>query len=1134
MSRTPQKGKKYVKLEPREHVLTRPGMYIGSLEPDESNVWVFSDDCMVKKDIKYVSGLYKIFDEILVNVLDHIVRLSSSEETHKKVKEVRITIHEDGTITVYNDGEGIEVVKDEDYKMYAPELIFGNMLTSSNYDDDVEKIIGGQNGIGAKACNIFSKTFDIETVDSKRKKLYKQSFSNNMKDRNDPIIEKYTKYPFTKVTFKPDYEKFGMSNLSSDMLELFTKRVYDVCALTDQNIKVFYNDNKLEIKSFEKYVDLYIGSKNDHPRVYDGTNERWEIAASYSDCGFSQVSFVNGVCTQKGGKHVDFVVNQITKKLIDMVLKKKKISLKAQHLKDHLFIFIKSTITNPTFDSQTKDNLTTPSSKFGGTKLEIDIKFIEKLYKSGIVEKAISLTTIDEDKNAKKTDGKKQSTVRVNKLDDANWAGTSKSGQCYLILTEGDSAKTMAVSGLSEVGRDRYGVFPLKGKLMNVKDVKDPGKISNNEEISNLKKILGLENKKVYTDTNDLRYGHIILMTDADVDGSHIKGLVMNLFHTLWPSLCKIDGFITSIMTPIIKATKGNKTEKFYNLTEYGNWRNTTGNQSGWNVKYYKGLGTSTSKEAKEYFKDLNILTYDYEISKTDASLNLAFLGSMADERKTWIQNYDKERIISYDKETCNRVGYSTYVDSDLIHFSVYNAERAIPNICDGFKKSIRKIMYSCFKRKLHSEIKVAQLAGYVSEHGAYHHGEASLQDAIIGMAQNYVGSNNINMLMPNGQFGSRIHGGHDNASPRYIFTCLNPIVKYIFKEDDLDILTYLEEDGTTIEPEFYVPIIPTILVNGAVGIGTGYSTNIPCYNPVDIISNLKLMINDEEPLEISPWYRGFTGTNTKKESKGVYKRLSGTKLEVTELPVQIWTECFKTYLDEYIEKQEDSKKDDKDDKKKQNVKKKVKTLKDYESHYTETTVKFILQFHSTAILDDMLAPLDTEGGAGNKFEKEFKMTNSRPINTNNMHLFDSTGVIRKYRNPNEILAEFYTVRLDYYDKRKINKLQKYEKDLLFLDSKVKFILDIIDEKLKYAGQLKSGIEAYLEHNKFPKIDDKYDYLTHMPLINCTYEKKELLLKEYNDKNAQYENYKALTIKALWKQDLDELENYLKNAHYIK
>jgi DNA topoisomerase-2 len=1091
-------------MEPREHVLARPGMYVGSLEPDILNTWVYSEDKMCLKNISYVSGLYKIFDEILVNTLDHIVRLKSNEDI-KNVKEIKVSIDkESGEIMVYNDGEGIEIVKDEDYKMYAPELIFGNMLTSSNYDDEQDRIIGGQNGIGAKACNIFSTKFHVDTVDSKRKKLYSQTFSNNMKDKSEPEITKYTRYPYTKISFKPDYVRFGMKNLSNDMIELFTKRVYDICALTDPNIKVYFNETKLEIKSFEKYVDLYIGSsKIDHPRVYDISNPRWEIVASCSDEGFKQVSFVNGVCTQIGGKHVDYIVNQITKKLTEMVSKKRKINVKPQHIKDHLFIFIKSTISNPTFDSQTKDNLTTPYTKFG-SKVDLDDKFIEKLYKIGIVDKAISMTCVEDDKNAKKSDGKKKNRITVNKLDDANFAGTNKSSQCHLILTEGDSAKTMAVSGVQD--RNTYGIFPLKGKVMNVKDVTSK-KVWDNEEISNLKKIMGLETGKVYTTTDSLRYGSIKLMTDSDVDGSHIKGLIFNLFHTLWPSLLKIDGFMSSIMTPIVKVSKGTIQHLFYNLTEYDNWKEINNNGTGWHNKYYKGLGTSTSKEAKEYFKNMDVLTYAYEEKSTDESLELAFNKKKSDERKEWISTYDKNRIISYDRETCKTVSYSTYIDNDLIHFSVYNLERAIPSICDGFKRSIRKIIHCCFKRKLYSEIKVAQLAGYVSEHGAYHHGEASLQDAIVGLAQNYIGSNNINLLMPNGQFGSRMAGGKDSASPRYIFTCLSPLIKSIFKEDDFSTLTYLEDDGMSIEPEFYVPIIPMILVNGAVGIGTGYSTNIPSYNPKDIIKNIRNLLNNEETIDMLPWYKNFTGSVTETETVGTYKKLNATKIEVNELPIQFWTNDFIEFLDAYIEKN-------------------PKILKDFEKHYTETKVKFILIFCSSDVVDDMLQTLPSDS-TYTKFEKEFKLITTRPVNINNMHLFNSNGIIQKYSSAKEILEDFYKVRLEYYEKRKNNKLVAFEKNLIHLNSKIKFILSVINKELIIMNVKKTEIESYLEKHDFPKIEDRYDYLIKMPLYNLTFEKKEELLKEHNEKDIDYKWYKEQTIQSLWLKDLEELENHM-------
>jgi DNA topoisomerase-2 len=1095
-------SQKYIKLDPKEHVLTRPGMYIGSLEADDIDTWIF-DEQMEYKSISYISGLYKIYDEIVVNALDHVVRCKDSK---KPVKEIRVNIDKDsGVIEVFNSGEGVEVEMHKEHKVYIPELIFGNMLTSTNYDDSKERTIGGQNGIGAKACNIFSTSFIIETVDSKKKKLYRQEFTNNMKDKSEPEISSYTKSPYTKITFMPDYKRFKQKGLSSDMSKLMIKRVYDICALTSNEIKVFFNDEKIDYKNFEKYVDLYLGvSRADVPRAYAISDTgRWEVCVSGSSVGFKHVSFVNGINTLKGGKHVDYITNQITKKLCELITKRKKVTVKPNTIKEHLFVFIKSTINNPTFDSQTKEYLTTPYSKFG-SKFDLDDKVIEKIYKFDITDKIIALSNKDDDKNAKKTDGKKKCSIRgIPKLDDANWAGTTKSNECILILTEGDSAKSMAISGLSEVGRNKYGVFPLKGKIMNVKDTNNK-KVNENEEISNLKKIIGLETNKEYETTDDLRYGHIMVLTDADTDGSHIKGLLFNLFHTMWPSLMKIDGFMMSMLTPIVKVIKGKNSHSFYNLTSYDNWKDDNENGKGWDIKYYKGLGTSTNNEAKEYFKSMKTLEYGWDEEKSNESIELAFNKKRADDRKEWLYQYDKQYILDELIEVSNKIEYSDFIHRDLIHFSNYNIERSIPSICDGFKKSLRKIMFCCLKRKLYKEIKVAQLAGYVSEHGAYHHGEASLQEAIIGMAQNFVGSNNLNLLKPNGQFGTRIQGGKDSASPRYIHTELNNIVPFIFHSDDFDVLNYLDEDGNKIEPFHYIPIIPMILVNGTVGIGTGFSTSIPCYNPKDIIRNLRLLIDDKEMMDMSPWYQGFKGTNVDGVSKGVYKKLTNVKVEVTELPIGFWTEDFKNHLENYMEKN-------------------PKVLRDYESHYTEKDIKFILHFHSKEVCDTYMEYDNAKKCC--KFDTEFKMQTTRPLNTSNMHLYTANGNIKKYADVLEIMHEFYDVRLDYYCKRKEYKIKKIKKELKYLDARIKFIEDIITEKLKIFNNKKQNILDYLTENEFPQHEKSYDFLTRMPIHNLTYEKKMELMKECDDKHLMLENIENETEKDTWRNDLTALEN---------
>lgn len=1117
-------SKKYVKLDQREHVLTRPGMYIGSVEPDECDAWMFCDSTkkMVKKHFKYVPGLFKIFDEILVNAIDHAVRLKSKpdSEVGHHVKNIKVTLDaESGVIEVTNDGDGIEVVKHPQHGIYIPELIFGNLLTSTNYDDQEEKVIGGQNGIGAKACNIFSEFFEVETIDAVRKQKYAQRFQANMKEVQTPVITKYSKKPYTTIRFKPDYAKFHMNigdALYKDMFEVMKKRVYDACAVTDKDITVWLNDTKLDYKTFEKYVDLYLGSKGEHTRVHEIINDRWEIVASYNDfAGFEQISFVNGIWTLRGGKHVEYICNQITKKLIDLVCKRRKevTHLKPQSVKDNLILFVKATVVNPTFDSQSKETLTTPASKFG-SKAEVSDKFIDKLYKSGIVEKLVEIAHIQGNADLKKTDGKKKDTIRgIYKLDDANWAGTSKSSECTLILTEGDSAKTMVIAGLSALGRDKYGVFPLRGKLLNVKDM-SLKKILENEEINNLKKILGLESGKTYTSVSDLRYGKIMILTDQDVDGSHIKGLLFNMFHTLWPSLVKDHTFITSMLTPIVKVLgdKGRHMLSFYNLTDFANWKASDEASGNYHVKYYKGLGTSTEDEAIQYFTEMKTVNYVYTGPTSDERLELAFNKKKADDRKCWLGQYDRQNVLDY---TDPQVPFETFVDRELIHFSNYDLERSIPSLCDGFKVSQRKILYSCFKKNLtDKEIRVAQLAAYVSENAAYHHGEASLQGAITAMAQNFVGSNNVNLLMPNGQFGSRVCGGKDASQPRYIHTLLNPLTLTIFKKDDLAILKYLDDDGFPVEPQFYVPILPMVLVNGALGIGTGFSTNVPCYNPKDIVKVLRQLLDDNDLTmenDLVPWYAGFKGKielteKGKYVSRGAFQKVAPTKIRVTELPVGMWTEDFKIMLEDML--------DSKDNKEKP-------ILKGYESNYTHCTVDFTLQFSSATVVDDLLCT--NEDGVC-KFEQMFKLVSPKMLSTSNMYLFNETGNITRYERAIDIIKAYYGVRLHHYDIRKQHMLAKLQHDIDVMNNKIRFIRAIINKELDVSMHTKASLEEYLSIQEYMEVDNSFDYLIRIPIYNITKDKVQDLEADIESHNGKLDAIRSTTLQEMWRRELDDFE----------
>ena len=870
--------KKYQKKTDKEHVLDNPDTYIGSIEQISSNMYIYDEvnKKIVEKNIDFIPGLYKLFDEAIVNCRDHAIRMeqviastsNATNEVNYPVTNISITIADDGIITLTNDGNGIDVSIHSEYGIWIPELIFAHMRTSTNYDKTEKKVVGGKNGFGFKLVLIWSSWGKIETVDAKTGQKYVQEFKTNLNIIEKPTITKCKNKPYTSVSFKPDFKRLGLKegNFNSDFKALLIRRIFDIAAVTDKSIKVKYNNLKLDpdVKDFESYANLYIGCKSEHPRLYEKANERWEYTVCLApNEEFTQVSFVNGIHTSKGGKHVEYIVGQLVKKLTLYIKEKKHVEVKPASIKEQLMIFVNCTIENPAFDSQTKDYLNTAISNFGSS-CDVSTKFIEKLAKMGVMSVACSLTEVKENKAAKKTDGTKCKTIRnIPKLVDANYAGTNKSNECILILCEGDSAKSGIISGLSREDRNIIGVYPMKGKMFNIRG-ENVSKIAENKEITEIKQILGLEHGKTYS-ANDvstkLRYGKLLFMTDQYLDGSHIKGLGINMIDSEWSSLIQIPNFIGYMNTPILKATKGKEMLEFYNNGEYLNWReNLAQDSKKWSIKYYKGLGTSTSKEFKEYFLKKKIVNFkSTETSRT--TIDMVFNKKRADDRKNWLSHYDRNLYLN----TSNpEVTYEEFINNDMIHFSKYDNDRSIPNICDGLKISLRKILYAGFKKNLTSEMKVAQFSGYVSEHSCYHHGEASLNGAIIGLAQNYVGSNNINLFMPCGQFGTRLMGaGRDAASERYIYTYLNPITRKLFPELDDNILKYNEDDGVIVEPIYYAPIIPMVLVNGAKGIGTGFSTDIMCYNPIQIIDYLvgKLNHTNMKTLVIQPYYQGFKGT---------------------------------------------------------------------------------------------------------------------------------------------------------------------------------------------------------------------------------------------------------------------------------
>lgn len=1146
-------------------------------------MWVLDPETerIVQRQITYVSpapffffsssssqvpGLFKIFDEIMVNAADN-------KQRDPTMTTIKVSIDRDNNrISVWNDGKGIPVEMHSEHKCYVPELIFGHLLTGSNFDDEEKKTTGGRNGYGAKLANIFSTEFVVETADSVSGKKLTQTWRDNMSTTaGPPLIKNHTgKKDYTCITFSPDLKRFKMDRLDEDIVGLLGRRAYDVASSATchgagkaDTLAVFLDGRRVPVKSFEGYVGLHDGVEK--PVAFEKTeNGRWAVGVAASDGTFQQLSFVNSICTTKGGSHVNVVADQVAARLAPIVKRKNKgQEVKPALIKSHLSISVDALIVNPAFDSQTKETLTTRPSQFG-SKCELSEKFFKAIEKSSVVDHIVAFSKFKQDEQLKRKGGSKRARVTgIAKLDDANCAGGARAKDCTLILTEGDSAKALAVSGLGVVGRDLYGVFPLKGKPLNVREASHAA-IMKNEEIQHVVQIMGLKFGVTYDESNmkTLRYGHLMIMTDQDHDGSHIKGLLINCIHHFWPSLLKIDNFLRVFITPIVKAEPRSKAKTaqaktFFTMPEYEEWRENLASASSWTIKYYKGLGTSTAKEAKEYFSQLDTHRVDFEPMPPGVSsdlIDMAFSKKRVEDRKTWLRALQPNTYIDY---SASLLTYSDFINRELILFSLADNQRSIPCVVDGLKPSQRKVLFACFKRKLRREIKVAQLAGYVSEHAAYHHGEASLVGTIVGMAQDFVGSNNVHLLTPSGQFGTRIMGGKDAASPRYIFTKLEPITRALFHPDDDDVLEYLDDDGQSIEPKFYVPVLPLALVNGADGIGTGWATSVPNFDPREVVAEVKKLVDrvgdnldkldalgeDEEDV-LEPAYRGFDGEIVCKQGgatfacSGRVSRVDDVTVLVDELPVRKWTHDYKLWLESQIVGSD----------------KEPAWIKDFKENHTDTTVSFTITVLDGESLDAAESSL---GGLKNKF----KLVTS--LATTNMNFFDAFGAITKYEKPKHILSAFYKVRFQTYQKRKTLLVSRSQEAVKILQNKVRFVLAVVQGKLKVHNRKRKELLDQLQADGYycmpkkkqptkavsnPDDEDEdeaaqeedsetaglsageanlahgYDYLLSQKIWALTMERVEALRKELAEKEAGLAELVATPETDLWLRDIRAVE----------
>lgn len=1191
----------YVKMQPIEHILLRPDMYVGSTQNRDVQEYVYDEakNRIVKRSVTISPAILRIFIEPVSNAVDNVAR---SRQGKTKTTKICININEKtGETSIWNDGNVVPVKIHDTEQVYNHSMIFGSLLTGSNYDDSEKRVdISGRQGLGVKLTNVFSTVFTVEGVDPKTKTSFTQTWTRNMRDTSEPTVEKAadTKTGYTKVTYTPDFKQFGLpSGYTPDIIGIYKRIVIDTAMLTQ--VPVFLNDQQVPVRSLLDYAAMYDyhSDLNDYrPDMLCIKQPDCEVVLSTvsNTSDADAISFANGIYTPLGGTHVTAWTEALFRPILNKLNKPKKPQLTINDVRSYFRIFVVASVDQPKFDSQSKLKLEAPTLDANPKKTHITT-----ILGWPVVQMLDDVIRMKEFALLQKSERKKRGHVRVHKLDPANNEGGKKGRECTLFIVEGDSAKTYVANGISQgvfdkKGRDWNGIYALRGKILNTRNA-SATMISKNEVVSDIIKSVGLQIGLDYTQEenyNKLRYGRVMLVTDADADGLHICGLLQNMFHSMFPSLLqRQEPFLTSMQTPIVCVYGGGEKEKeeetkeegkkkkqkpkakkgaggegddsngrfFYDERDYRRYVSEVQKQrpgQAINKKYYKGLGASSRKDVVRTFGRKIVLFQEDE--KTQESMNKAFHNKHADMRKQWIESYDPDNValkwqVGNDYEL-QRLTLSDFINTEMIKFSIDHCKRSIPSLMDGLKEGHRKVLYVCFLRKLQKMLKVAQLAGSVAEKSGYHHGEQNLYQTITNMANAYVGSNNIPLLMRGGQFGSRVCGGKDAANARYISTCLDRITRYIFRAEDDALLDHIEDDGEVVEPRFYVPVLPMILVNGViVGIGTGWSSSIPCHNPLQITAAIRVWLaNDGKVLvrnaadtdvfslfdEMIPWYRGHTGQMAS-DGKGGYTSWGGMKREygkkqqqvcVTELPVGLWTDNFKEFLEDLREE---------------------KQIAGYRNYSTPQKVNFVISETNEGLY---CAP------------DNLKLSNA--VKTTNMVLIDSAGKFRKYNTVDEIIDEFCRVRLTFYTKRKDHMLRQLDRTVKLLSNKRRFLEAVRDGDIKLFeisevdGKRESKpvqkIIQELAESKYDRDDttkeqqlpDKnkdadqeeeeeekqpqgrrhgYEYLLGMQINSITAEKINKLSKDITAATARRDLVRTTTEKNMWLNDLDEFE-----AEYAK
>jgi DNA topoisomerase-2 len=1097
------KKQKIEHLSQREWLLRRPETFLGAVEPADLRLPAFGDgDATAARwtTVRASPALRHIANELVTNSLDNAHR----DDTQRYIK----LEYADGVLRVSNDGS---VVRTEDLT-----LAFGVPQSGSNFDDDgEERYTAGRNGVGGKAANIFATRFAVLVHNAAEKRRAEQTWRDNMAATDGlRTAASARKTNLTQVEWAPDFARLGGRD-DAAMAAIVHALAHQCALCAPAHVKVSLDGAPLKLAKPEHYCRALGGESPvaaDVVRV--GAREALRVCVAFRGGGEAEppwgasslaLGFVNSTPCAEGSlaRHVLAKVAEIVeaKAKAKRDAAAKDVHVTPAFVKARAVVVAVALVPNPRFTSQTKECLDTPAKDWG-FKWEPSAAFVSALERSPLVEAALasarSKATADAAKATK--------TTRKPSIDKYEPALRLHKGRATLLLTEGDSAKNFAVAGLSVTGRTDYGVYPLRGKFLNVRGL--PAKaVAENKEAKALLQILGLqlggggEGDDDHQRYAKLPYARLMVMADMDQDGSHICALVANFLDVVAPGLLRAQpDFLCRFATALIRVTlpRGGALG-FHTQIEYDRWRaaRLAAGEAVGAAKYYKGLGTSTPAMAKEYFRalDRNTVRLRHTGAPCAEALDLCFHKGRADDRKAFLSAVDARAIEVVDYGRGAPVPLAQFVRAEVLpQYALGSVRRAIPSAVDGLKVAQRKILFGARALGLRgaASTKVSIATGKIAARTNYHHGDASLSETIVGMCRDYAGAPNLHLLVPDGSFGCRHN--HEAAAPRYIETRLHdPLQALLYPPADDAVLERVVDEGLEVEPTRYVPVLPAVLAFGARGIATGWSTDCPQYKPLDLLEASLAALDGRPPPALAPWYRGFGGTVAPDGDDGAARHAfvvhgrcewRGADLHVLEVPPFKETDAYVADWRKLCETVEPG------------------------PTATDEVVHWVLKKCPPSVTPAQLG-LEKRVGFGN------------------VHLLDARGALRKYASPHEVVAEHAAARLALYEARLAADAARAEAALRAADAKARFLALVVAGALdlRALADEAAACAALRARHGFGDDDDDEALasLLRLPLASLTKKGAADARAKVAQLEAELAALRARTPAGVWRAELEAL-----------